>query len=161
MKLNPTISLPCKPTIQLVSIVSSAVPTILLMTPIWSFLVTIVQSTTENNNDNRIHQKSVKSNTNLDQISKPPSLSFLIFATANQFTGFDNAFNKEVCAAFGATINIVASDTVFEIETKTPNGVRVISTTKDIMQAKSKGNLLLPSLPPNSKIAHKMNVSQN
>ena len=46
-------------------------------------------------------------------------------------------------------------------KTLTPNGPRVISATKDIMQAHSKGNLQLDNLPIKLRVAHKMPVSQN
>ena len=82
-------------------------------------------------------------------------------ATANQFACFNNDNDDKAWADSGATINIVKDEVVLNNEVITPNGPRVISATKNIMQASARGELRLPLLPAQAKIAHKMPVAQN
>ena len=46
-------------------------------------------------------------------------------------------------------------------EVITPNRPSVISFTKNIIQAKARGELYLPNLPTKAKIAHTIPVAQN
>ena len=60
-------------------------------------------------------------------------------ATANQFSSFNDDNKDEACANSGATINIVKNEMELNNEVITPNGPCVLSTTKNIMQAKAQG----------------------
>ena len=82
-------------------------------------------------------------------------------ATANQFSSFNDDNKNEACAYFGATIKFVKNEVELNNEVITPNGPCVISATKNVMQAKARGELRLPSLPTKVTIAHKMPVAQN
>lgn len=80
---------------------------------------------------------------------------------SNQFANFNDASNEEMYANLETTFTIVISDTILNNETTTPNGHRVVSCTNNVMKATSKGDLPIQTLPPKSKIAHKMNIRQN
>ena len=86
---------------------------------------------------------------------------FLPIATANQFSSFNDDNGDETCADSGAIINIVKNEVELNNEVITPNGPCVISPTKNIMQAKARGELRLPNFPTKATIAHRMSVAQN
>ena len=55
---------------------------------------------------------------------------------------------------------IVKDDVQLNSGKITSNGPSVISATKNVIQAKARGELRLPNLPTKAKIAHKMPVVQ-
>ena len=84
---------------------------------------------------------------------------FVPVATANQSSVFNDNNEDEECEDPGATIHIVKDEMKLNNEVITPNGPSVTSATKNIMQAKARGELRLPNLPTKVKVAHKMLVA--
>ena len=77
----------------------------------------------------------------------------ILVATANQFSSFMSRFriHHQHCT----------NEVELNNEVLTPNGPCAISATKNIIQAKARGELRLPNLPTKTTVAHKMPVAHN